>query len=135
MLQLRTHGADLNRALTESLSPRARFDATASILADVLDDATSRPSPYKTFRYLERFTQKNQVGLTQLVAELEPWIADMGQGEKLRLAASALSQPYGRKLMVQVPKVTKMMEENNYKLSTLDKLMALFRLRKVIKRK
>jgi len=115
------------------ISPAEKFDAFAQIMADVLDEATNLNSPVKTFRYLNKFTKQNEDELDKLLAELEPWQANMSLAQKANFAKNAVVKPYGRKLVRLVPKVAKMMAEGDYKIGKLERVLLLFKLRQVLK--
>lgn len=131
--QLKVHKQAIRSLISSPLSSADKFDAFAQVTADVLDEATSLNSPVKTYRYLNKFSNQNDREIGILLKELEPWQADMSLRQKANFAKNAITKPYGRKLVRLVPKVTKMMAQGDYKLGKMEKVLLLFKLRKVLK--
>ena len=133
--QLSTHRKELDRlAYGENVSKLDKFDGLATILATALDESTSLTSPLKTYKYVTKFSTQNEAALKSLVAELEPWQANMNQAEKIQFTARSLAKPYSRKLIRVVPKVQKMVSEEGYSLGPLEKVLILFKLKKMLKK-
>lgn len=133
--QLRYHRSELDRLAFQNLGPVEKFDGLANTLVTVLEEATDRPSPYKTFRYLEKFSQQNEPALLRLATDLDQWQGNMNSGERIKFTARVSTKAYARRLVFLIPKVTKMMQDGDYKLRTLEKVLILFRLKKMLRNK
>lgn len=130
---LRENQAEISRLAYGDLSKQEKFDGLAEELVDVLETSLTLPSPVKTFRYLDKFTQQNERELNSLAAELGPWIKEMKLGEKIRFTTNVMSSPYSKQLVQVVPKVRQMAKENGYKLGTLDKILLIYKLKGLIR--
>ncbi|MEO0473519.1 MAG: hypothetical protein AAF206_28155, partial [Bacteroidota bacterium] len=113
---LRQHQSEMQALAYDDLSKKEKYHRFGQVMAEVLDNSATFQSPYKTFRYLEKFTQQNQQEVELVTKDLEAWINGMGRAKKLALVGGSLTKPYGRKLINVFPKVSKSLNEGGYKL-------------------
>jgi hypothetical protein len=112
------------------MDPKEKFDGLGHEIASLLDEGTNLSSPVKTLRYLKRFSDQNEKELNVLFDELNAWQQGMKMGEKIAFGASVLTKSYSRKLLFLVPKVSKMIEQNDYKIGKLEETLLLYSLKK-----
>ncbi|MFK7923029.1 MAG: hypothetical protein AB8H47_13785 [Bacteroidia bacterium] len=132
--QLRVHRTELDRLANVEVDPQKKFDGFATVIATALDEATNFESPVRTVRYLQRFSKQNQDEIVLLTDQLEEYMQSLNSAKRMAMVGRALTKPYGRKLARLIPKVTKLMENGDYKLGSLERTLGLFALKQVIKR-
>lgn len=132
-LLLRENRSELKRLAYGDISEQEKFDGLAKELVEVLETSLTFPSPFKTFKYLEKFTQQNEAELNALSGELGPWIKGMKLGEKIRFTKNVMSSPYSKELVQVAPKVRQMAKDNGYKLGALDKILLIYKVRGILK--
>lgn len=130
---LKSHRSEMQRLAYSDMDTKEKFDGLGNELAAVLDEGTNLSSPIKTLRYLKRFSDQNESELTSLINEIDGWQQGMKMGEKIAFGSSLLTKSYARKLVFLVPKVSKMVEQNDYKIGKLEQMLLLFSLKKKIR--
>lgn len=133
--QLRVHKTELQRLAYEESENRAKFDGLAKVLVTALEEAAARPTTLQTVRYVQKFSKQNDRSLRQLSSDLDSWITNMKPGQRLAFGTRALSQSYSRKLIILVPKIQKKASEGGYDMGTMEKVLALYRLKQLTKKK
>lgn len=132
---LQDHRRDLRALLTEGVSEQEKFDGLATEVAQVLDAALDFERPSQKLRYIRKFTQQNDQELQQLSRELSTWISNQSLVQKSTFVARSLLQPYARELADLIPKFQQLAEQENYDPGALEKVLLLFQLKQLIKRK
>ncbi|MEM7654549.1 MAG: hypothetical protein AAF399_00360 [Bacteroidota bacterium] len=131
--QLSVHQTNLKRLVNSNLSEQQKFDGLAEELVMVLEGAAGQASPLKTAKYLRKFSAQNKASLNVLYDDLDNWIKGMKPGRKIAFAAGTLSQPYARKLVQLIPEVEQRVKNGGYRMGTMEKILLLYRLRKMVK--
>ena len=130
---LRTQHSEMKRLAYSDLRPAEQFDGLAELIVDVLQSALDQPTPNKSLRYLQKFSQQNRQELELITDQLQTWMKDQPAPVRALFLTRALTQPYARDLVDLVPRTQQLIRERQGTVGSLQKALLLFRLREMIK--
>ncbi|MEL6135350.1 MAG: hypothetical protein AAFR59_18485, partial [Bacteroidota bacterium] len=105
----------MKRLAYGDVSHKEQFDGFAEVLIHVMEDAIAQPSPAKTYRYINKFTSKNDKEIQLITTDIRGWMKEMGPGEKLVFGARSIANPNTKRLMRLVPQLQKRLSDGDYK--------------------
>ena len=131
--QLKAHRSELDMLATSQMDPKVKFDRFATVIANMLDEATDLESPIRSVRYVQRFAKQNGPEIEMITQELDGEIKRMNTARKVAFAGRAMTRPYGQKLARLIPKINRIAEAGGYDLGPIQEAFALFALKQVVK--
>ena len=122
----------MKRLAYGDVSHKAQFDGFAEVLVNVMEDALAQPSPVKTYRYINKFTNKNDKEIQLITTDIRTWMKEMGPGEKLVFGARSLANPNTKRLVRLVPQLQQRLKDEEYKQNKLQKAMIMYKVKGMV---
>lgn len=130
---LRDHRSEMDRLAYGNLRPVEQFDGLAELLVEVMEQALAQPTPNKSLRYLQKFSQQNRRELEITVNSLQTWLQEQPKPAQALFLTRAITKPYARELVDLVPRTQQLIRERKGTVGSLQKALLLFRLREMIR--